>query len=208
METFEIAGHVLEYCDESHEYLVDGIIVPSVTQILKRRFGGKYTDIPQKRLDNAARLGTMLHGAIEQFEAQGGEFVLPAECHEIAQEFSGYKILRGANQFVPVACELPVIIEHRNEIICAGRLDLFVTWNMTPGLIDIKRTSQLDRDYLSYQLTLYARGLKYSYGHDAQHLHGLHLRGNIRKFVDIPFCEELADELLDEVWEETYGDNS
>ena len=38
--TKEIAGHTLEYIDDSHTYLVDGVIVPSITQILKLKFGG------------------------------------------------------------------------------------------------------------------------------------------------------------------------
>lgn len=206
MERFEIAGHVLEYYDETHEYLVDGIIVPSVTQILKRRFGGKYNNVSQKTLDNAARLGTMLHEAIATFEAEGADYTLPAASAEISDEFAGYRILRGANEFTVNACELPLILTHKGDVVGAGRMDLLIEWQDKPGIADIKRTAQLDKDYLSYQMTLYARALKYSYGQNAEHLHGIHLRKTVRKFVDIPFCDGLADELLDEVWEEMYGD--
>ena len=38
MESWEIKGRTLEYFDESHTYLVDGVIVPSVTQLLSRKF--------------------------------------------------------------------------------------------------------------------------------------------------------------------------
>ncbi len=206
MERFEIAGHVLEYFDDAHEYYVDGILVPSCTRILKRRFGDKYNGVPGKTLDNAARLGTMLHEAIANFEADGAE--LPAEAAEVAQEFAGYRILRSAFDFKVKACELPIIIPHMGAVVGAGRLDLLIEYLDATGLADIKRTAQLDRNYLSYQLTLYARGLEYSYGISVEHLHGIHLRGSKRNFVDIPFCDELADELLDEVWEDMYGDNS
>lgn len=39
MMTNYIAGHTLEYYDEDHVYICDGIVVPSITQILKVKFG-------------------------------------------------------------------------------------------------------------------------------------------------------------------------
>lgn len=45
MENWEIKGRTLEYDDASHTYLVDGIIVRSVTQLLQMKFGGKYDGI-------------------------------------------------------------------------------------------------------------------------------------------------------------------
>ena len=67
METWEIKGHVVEYIDESHTYLVDGIILPSITQILKVKFGNKYQGISKEVLDNAAAKGTRVHEAIEKW---------------------------------------------------------------------------------------------------------------------------------------------
>ena len=52
--TNEIAGHTLEYIDDIHTYLVDGVIVPSVTQILKLKFGGKYNNVSRQTLQRAA----------------------------------------------------------------------------------------------------------------------------------------------------------
>ena len=37
-----IAGHTLEYIEDGHIYLVDGVIVPSITEMLKSKFGHKY----------------------------------------------------------------------------------------------------------------------------------------------------------------------
>ena len=42
IESWEIAGGLLEYIDESHTYIFDGEILPSITQILKIKFGKKY----------------------------------------------------------------------------------------------------------------------------------------------------------------------
>ena len=43
--TVKIREFTLEYFDDEHLYLVDGLIVPSITQILKIKFGGKYEGI-------------------------------------------------------------------------------------------------------------------------------------------------------------------
>ena len=64
--TTEIQGHSLEYFDEEHLYLVDGIIVPSITQILKHKFGRKYEGIDRATLQRAADKGTQIHEAIEK----------------------------------------------------------------------------------------------------------------------------------------------
>ena len=61
MDTWEIKGHTLEYIDEIHQYLVDGVCVPSITQILKVKFGNKYVGISKEVLDNAAKKGTAVH---------------------------------------------------------------------------------------------------------------------------------------------------
>lgn len=39
MMTNYIAGHTLEYYDEDYVYICDGVVVPSITQILKVKFG-------------------------------------------------------------------------------------------------------------------------------------------------------------------------
>ena len=67
MNSWEIAGHVLEYFDDTHEYLVDGVLVPSITQILKIKFGNKYDGVSQKVLNRAAEKGNEVHEAIERY---------------------------------------------------------------------------------------------------------------------------------------------
>ena len=64
MESWEINGYTLEYDDESHTYIVDGVIVPSVTQILGVKFGNKYAGVNRSTLERAANRGTAIHEAI------------------------------------------------------------------------------------------------------------------------------------------------
>lgn len=73
--SYSIRGHSVVFHEESHEYFVDGVKVPSVTEILGRysRLHGldDYADIPQDVLRRAAARGTALHKEIEEYEKQG-----------------------------------------------------------------------------------------------------------------------------------------
>ena len=64
------------------------------------------------------------------------------------------------------------------------------------GLADIKRTATLDKQYLAYQLNLYRIAYRQCYGIEAKFLRGVHLRENVRKFVEIPINEKMAMELV------------
>ena len=68
IESWEIAGGLLEYIDETHTYLYDGVILPSITQILKIKFGNKYNGVSKEVLQKASERGTMVHQAIEDYE--------------------------------------------------------------------------------------------------------------------------------------------
>ena len=42
----EIKGHTLEFYEDDHIYLCDGMILSSITQILAKKFGKKYDSVP------------------------------------------------------------------------------------------------------------------------------------------------------------------
>ena len=73
VESWEINGFTLEYIDDTHTYLVDGIIVPSITQLIKMKFKNKYDAVPKEVLKKAADKGTAMHLAIELYEKEGNE---------------------------------------------------------------------------------------------------------------------------------------
>ena len=70
IESWEIAGGILEYIDETHTYIFDGVILPSITQILKIKFGNKYKDVSDEVLKKASERGTKVHQAIEDYEVR------------------------------------------------------------------------------------------------------------------------------------------
>ena len=87
------------------------------------------------------------------------------------------------------------------EAVAAGRLDLVLTKDGNIGLGDIKRTSTLDKEYLAYQLNLYRIAYQQCYDTEISFLSGLHLRNDVRKYIDLPINEKLATELLNEYFE-------
>ena len=188
--TKEIAGHTLEYIDDSHTYLVDGVIVPSITQILKLKFGGKYDNISRQTLQRAAEKGTEVHAAIENYCKTGEDNGL--------KEVHNFKFLQRAYNFKVVGNEIPVILFMDGTPVSAGRLDLVLEIDGKIGLADIKRTATLDKEYLAYQLNLYRIAYQQCYETPIEFLKGVHLREDTRKFVDIPINEEMALELVKE----------
>ena len=194
MEQWEINGGVLEYIDETHTYIYDGIVLPSITQLLKVKFGGKYDGIPKATLERAAELGTAVHKAIEDYERQGIETDL--------LELRNYKFLKKAHGFDCLDNEVPVVLFHDGEAVAAGRLDLVLAEKDCMGLGDVKRTSTLDKQYIAYQLNCYRRAYMQCYGTDISFLRGVHLRNDVRKYIGIPINENLVDEILKEYMKE------
>lgn len=194
MNSWEIAGHVLEYFDDTHEYLVDGVIVPSITQILKIKFGNKYDGVSQKVLNRAAEKGTEVHEAIERYCKTG-------ESSDL-KEVRNFKFLQKQYKFEVLDNEVPIILFLDDEPVAAGRLDLVLKLDNKIGGGDIKRTATLDKEYLAYQLNLYRIGYRQCYGVEWEFLKGIHLRDDIRKFLNISINEELAMQLVNDYLKE------
>lgn len=204
----EISGHTLEFFEDEHLYLVDGIIVPSITQILAYKFGGKYAHVRKDVLERAAQAGTAVHEAIERYCTTGEECELP--------ELRNFKFLQRQYGFVVRKNEVPVILFDvcegstswtDNPPIAAGRLDLVLQMGIEFGGADIKRTSTLDKEYLAYQLNLYRVAYRQCYGIEWDFLRGIHLREDVRKFVQIPINEGMAWQLVNDYLEANHAEH-
>ena len=60
---------MIEFIDEPHIYLVNGVITPSVSEILHFIFPNKYKGVNRKILNKKAEYGTTIHESIEMYEA-------------------------------------------------------------------------------------------------------------------------------------------
>ena len=198
MESWEIARGLLEYIDETHTYIYDGVILPSITQMLKYKFGNKYNSVDEKVLKKAAQKGTAVHQAIEDYEKRS---IDDASCVELRN----YKFLKKQFDFKCLDNEVPIVLFHKDKPIAAGRVDLIIEDKGKVGIADIKRTSVFDKEYVAYQTNLYRIGYQQSYGTEISFLRGIHLRDKVRKYIELPIKEDMMLEFIEKyLMEENY----
>lgn len=190
METWLINGCTVEYDEETHTYLADGVIVPSVTQVMGVKFWKKYAGIDKEVLNRAASRGTAIHAAIEMYCRYGYD--------DGSKEVHNFNFLLKRKSLKVVENEVPIVIFEDNKPKAAGRLDLILSDEQgeTMAVADIKTTSVLDIEYLTYQLNLYRIGYMQSYNKDIKDLYGVHLREDKRKIVKVSLNESCAWDIL------------
>ena len=193
IEVWKIKNHTVEYYDDEHLYLVDGEILPSITTLLKKKFGNKYDFVNKDVLKKASERGTATHLAIEEYCTQGKESNL--------KELQNFKFLQKQYGFEVLENEVPVILFMEDKPIAAGRLDLVLQMNNEIGGGDIKCVSALDKEYLGYQLNLYRIAYRQCYDVEWKFLKGVHLKDDKRRFVDIPINEPLVWDFVKECFE-------
>ena len=193
-----INGHFLEFIPETHQYVVDGILVPCVSDILSYKFND-YSAVSREVLNRASEKGTELHKAIEEYEKQGKTSDL--------KEFKNYLFLKKQFGFENIANEVPVLYEKGGKVLFVGTLDQITRTDGKLGINDFKRVSAPNKIKIAYQLNLYKIAYEQSYGHSIEHLNFMHLREDVRKFHKLPINEESTIELLDEFWRNTNGCN-
>lgn len=187
METWDINGRTLEFDEESHTYLCDGIIVPSVTSILKVFFND-YSNVSRSVLEQASARGTELHAAIESYETTGQESDL--------KEFRNYLFLKRHFNIQNISNELPVIYEENGEVLFAGRLDQIIEIDGKLGINDFKRVAAPNKEKIALQLNLYKLAYEQSYHKEIQTLSFMQLREDTRRFYPLPIDEESTKNLL------------
>ena len=141
----------IEFIDDGHYYLIEGVIVPSVSEILRFKFPDAYAGIPEKVLKKKASYGTKLHQTIEDFIEK--KFTL----EELEARNIDPDIKIAVEQFENLRKEWIFTIKSIEQIVnykdhYAGTYDLKTTDNL---IIDIKSTAVLHEDMLALQIGLY-----------------------------------------------------
>lgn len=192
METFSIKGGTLEFFPETHTYLYEGLMLPSVSQILGVKYKNDYASVPPAVLNNAAKRGTAVHKAIENYNNSGYD--------DGSEAVRNFKFLQKQYGFEVLDSELPLVLFKDDMPIACGRLDMTMLIDGQTGIADIKTVSALNKEKIAYQLNLYRIGLMQSYGVDAKFLKIIHLRDGIRKVIDSPINEDMAWEIIEEYY--------
>lgn len=190
IECWEIKGGLLEYFDDTHTYVYNGVILPSITQILHTKFKDMYTGISKEVLNRAAQLGSTMHKQIEDYEQQG--------IVSDSKECRNYIFLKKHYKWVCKANERPIVLFYQGRPIAAGRLDMILEKDGRLFIGDLKRTSVLYKEYVTLQTNLYRIGYQECYGETIEGLCVIHLREDKRKFVELPINENMALEVIEE----------
>lgn len=140
----------LEFIESTHTYLYDGVIVPSVTQLINYIYPNKFDGVPKDTLLAKSKFGTNIHNAIECYE-KGEEFKLSSMERVV---FEQYLRVKEREQIEVVEQERMIHYEDR----FAGRLDMIANVRGVRSLVDVKTTAKIDYDSLSWQLAFYELG--------------------------------------------------
>lgn len=181
---------MLEYVEEEHLYLYDGVIILSVTQILQKIFKNKYKNVPKWILENKAIYGSEVHKAIENLENH-----IEYKISSIYQELSIEQYLKLKEQYNIEVIEQETMVCYKG--LYAGRFDMIAKVNGKLSLLDIKTTAELDIEYLSWQLSLY----ELAYGKKFEKMYAIWLpKKGLGKLVEIKRkSKSEIEKLLEEI---------
>ena len=182
---------MIEFLEKEHIYLKDGMIIPSVSEILHFIFPDKYKNVPKNILNKKANYGTKVHEAIEKLEKDGQ---LDIGQLNIYQKIAIDQYIKLKNTFDIKVLEQEQIISYEYEY--CGRFDMIAIVDGKKSLCDIKTTSILDTEYLSWQLSYY----ELAYGKKFEELYAIWLpKKDLGRIVIIE--RKSKKELLDKIRE-------
>lgn len=161
-----------------HKYCVKigGVTIgcPSVTEIINKVFGDKYSKVPADVLARAQKRGSEIHREIKEYLTEGK--------YGVSLEFGWFKnaiekdIIKGDKCW----CENYIYAEHEGNRFC-GTMDTF--W-ITGLLVDYKTSYRLDKQSVKVQLNMYAYALR-NMGYKADRLEAWHFTKSGLKRVPI-----------------------
>jgi len=152
---------MIEFIEQQHIYLVGGVITPSVSQILHFIFPDKYKNVDKKILNRKAEYGTKIHESVELYENNIKTMTLE-EAFDVTVQAQELNYIQEASlrQYVKIKRENYITVLEQEQMIqyekkYAGRFDMIASIKEKICLCDIKTTAELDKEYLSWQLSYY-----------------------------------------------------
>lgn len=156
---------MIEFIEAEHLYLWDGVIKPSVTQVIRAALGDMYQNVPPAVLQAKANYGTELHRLCEQYMTTG-QMNPPADDAEMLGSYTQFVQIVDAMAIKPLRTETIVGYAHK---VC-GRFDLLAEVDGKTTLIDYKTTARYNAEYLSIQETLYAMAIRETLGVEVEQM--------------------------------------
>lgn len=163
----------------AHTYTApDGRLLRGITGLLKERLGlATYDGVSAEVLQRAAERGTEVHRLCEEWDNIG-------HYPEGNADAEAYVALQADNDLRHVCSEYLVSDGHTY----ASPIDkVFKRGERIYDLADIKTTYKLDKEYVSWQLSIYAYFFEMQNPHLVLgNLYAIHLRGGKAKMVEVP----------------------
>lgn len=156
----------------------------SITRVLKELgISPSYDSVDEETLKRAADYGNTIHSDIENyckfnesFTAEADKFIMWSKNNQINFVGSEYRV---------------------HNRVFAGSIDLIYRQNNELVISDIKTTSQVHKESVSWQLSLY----RYLLGEKIEKATCIHIRPDLFEVMDIPLksneeCENLLNDYL------------
>lgn len=145
---------MLVFRPELHTYEVDGMRVPSVTQIIKQAgLGTDYTAIPPDVLEKARRRGVAVHSICEAIDNGNDDPFLEPDYRGYATSYERFIQETG---YKSEATEIKL---HHPKLYYAGCADMLGTIGGQRCVIDRKSTRMIDGTATSVQVAAYRGAL-------------------------------------------------
>ena len=169
----KLARSKAKFDGQIHTYSLDDRELSGITRLIRERImPQKYADIPVYILEAAAKRGTEIHSACSIYD-------MFDEISTEYQEVGNYAKLLESNSIKILEDEYLVNNEHY-----ATRIDKV---GGDYSLYDIKTTASLDKQYLSWQLSIGAHLFEHQNpGLKVPALYGIWLRGEKAALVEVP----------------------
>lgn len=144
----------VQFIEDSHQYWLGDVQLSGITGILsKHLFPNKYGDIPKHILENAAHRGTLVHDACRDWDMIGSYYISDEDREDdlVIEFIENYIKLAEKHKFHSVFNEYLVT----DGTHYASAIDSVFVIDGKLALGDIKTTYKLDKEYLSWQLSIY-----------------------------------------------------
>lgn len=168
----------LSFDEFTHTYRLNELIIPSVTTVMKPLSDDFYRTVDSAVLDKAARRGTAIHNAVENYVQFG--------INDIPPSYDGYfqAFLEWWSFRKPVVLATECKVYHK-ILRYAGTADLLCIIDGRVTLVDYKSSAQVNSKLCAVQLEGYDRAFE-SHGIKIDDRLILHLSRN-GKYVEVPF---------------------
>lgn len=179
----------LVFYEKGHVYMLDGVELPSVSELCRFLTREVYKDAPRWAMEAAAERGTAVHKAAQQLDTAG-------TC-EIEEEYlpylRAYKAFLKAHKVEWSLIESPM---HHPILSYAGTIDRYGLVDGKWTLVELKTSSVLQHVLVMAQTNLY-RLMLIENGLPVEQIYALHLKKDGKyRYAPVQISEGLARSLL------------